>query len=130
MTFWLFMLFYFIWANLFRPDVSVLEVEVADVAIGQTDDIQVVETEVRRLPPPKIPQISYKTLGNDSRLEFLVRHTWDGDWVSHRPAKVSIEGEEEGLNVTIEAPYFGDPPGPDWDPVKPYYGLWNHEGEG
>jgi hypothetical protein len=53
--------------------------------------------------------------------------TWDGRPVDHTPAKIGLAGKGDRLEITITAPYFGDP-APEGDkPGEAFFKLWDYE---
>jgi hypothetical protein len=62
-----------------------------------------------------------------SGLVLAIDATWDGRYVDFDAEGVQLLLEDAGgsLKISVDAPYFGDPPPP--GPPGPTDGLWNHE---
>ncbi|XP_053713517.1 UPF0462 protein C4orf33 homolog isoform X2 [Synchiropus splendidus] len=60
-------------------------------------------------------------------MEFLIRHTWDSDPVTHEPIRVAFSPGEGGLKMQVFAPFFNDPEAPPGQPGQPFPGLWDYE---
>lgn len=63
------------------------------------------------------------------KMEFTVKHTWDGLPVSHEPVTIGLTPDSAGLLMEVSAPFFNDPPAPPGEPGKPFSGLWDYEGK-
>ncbi|NXK64511.1 CD033 protein, partial [Sylvietta virens] len=61
------------------------------------------------------------------KMEFRVKHTWDGLPVSHEPVTIGLRPDNAGLLMEVPAPFFNDPPAPPREPGKPFAGLWDCE---
>ncbi|NXP44723.1 CD033 protein, partial [Heliornis fulica] len=61
------------------------------------------------------------------KMEFAIKHTWDGLPVSHEPVTVVLKSDSEGLLMEVNAPFFNDPPAPLGEPGKPFDQLWDYE---
>ena len=59
---------------------------------------------------------------------YHITQTWDSIPLLHDGIRVTLAQGKEGVDIAIEAPYFGDPPAPDGPPGEPFYGLWDYEG--
>lgn len=60
------------------------------------------------------------------QLQFVIQHTWDGQEIAiSEQVRVSFESVQEGLKVSIEAPFYNDPM-PDAD-AGSCWELWNYE---
>uniref|UniRef100_A0A8V5FYT2 Uncharacterized protein n=1 Tax=Melopsittacus undulatus TaxID=13146 RepID=A0A8V5FYT2_MELUD len=62
------------------------------------------------------------------KMEFTIKHTWDGLPVSHEPATIWLKSDNVGLLMEVSAPLFNDPPAPLGEPGKPFSRLWDYEG--
>uniref|UniRef100_H2ZQC6 Uncharacterized protein n=1 Tax=Ciona savignyi TaxID=51511 RepID=H2ZQC6_CIOSA len=51
---------------------------------------------------------------------------WNGEPIDHDPVKMKLEGLENGVKLTIDAPYFNDP-APKGETGKPLWLLWEYE---
>ena len=58
---------------------------------------------------------------------FCIDKTWDNRPIDHKPACIQLKRVEEGLLLTIEAPYFNKPARPDRG-VDEVFNLWDYEG--
>jgi len=56
-----------------------------------------------------------------------IEHTWDGSPVpSEQWIDVRIARSEVGIEIHVDAPFYGDPPGPSGE-IGPTDRLWEHE---
>ncbi|NXP38621.1 CD033 protein, partial [Leiothrix lutea] len=62
------------------------------------------------------------------KMEFRIKHRWDGLPVSHEPVTIVLRPDNAGLLMEVQAPFFNDPPAPPGEPGKPFGGLWDYEG--
>ncbi|KAK8744164.1 hypothetical protein OTU49_001028, partial [Cherax quadricarinatus] len=60
---------------------------------------------------------------------YSINTTWNGGDLNHAPVQVTLAGSSDlqYLEVTINAPFFNDPPAPPGPPGQPFYGLWDYE---
>ena len=63
----------------------------------------------------------------EGRQTYAVGVTWDGQPIDHPPAKIGLRGDGDSLEITISAPYFGDPAPEGGKPGEAYFKLWDHE---
>uniref|UniRef100_A0A8B9M5D2 Chromosome 4 open reading frame 33 n=1 Tax=Accipiter nisus TaxID=211598 RepID=A0A8B9M5D2_9AVES len=61
------------------------------------------------------------------KMEFTIKHTWDGLPVSHEPVTIGLKSNNAGLLMEVNAPFFDDPPAPLGEPGKPFSRLWDYE---
>ncbi|NWS73450.1 CD033 protein, partial [Crotophaga sulcirostris] len=61
------------------------------------------------------------------KMEFAIKHTWDGLPVSHEPVTIVLKADSTGLIMEVNAPFFNDPPAPPGEPGKPFSRLWDYE---
>ncbi|NWQ75658.1 CD033 protein, partial [Columbina picui] len=61
------------------------------------------------------------------KMEFRIKHTWDGLPVSHEPVTIGLKSDSAGLLMEVSAPFFNDPPAPLGEPGKPCSRLWDYE---
>ncbi|KAM4674173.1 UPF0462 protein C4orf33 homolog isoform 2-T2 [Amazona ochrocephala] len=61
------------------------------------------------------------------KMEFAIKHTWDGLPVNHEPATIWLKSDNVGLLMEVSAPFFNDPPAPLGEPGKPFGRLWDYE---
>ena len=55
--------------------------------------------------------------------------TWDNKTVDHNPVIINLDKNDvDTFKITVNSPYFADPPGPDGSVGEPFFGLWNYEG--
>ncbi|XP_064918169.1 UPF0462 protein C4orf33 homolog isoform X2 [Columba livia] len=73
-------------------------------------------------------QVSLQGLaGGYRKMEFRIKHTWDGLPVSHEPVTIGLKSDNAGLLMEVNAPFFNDPPAPLGEPGKPCSRLWDYE---
>ena len=58
---------------------------------------------------------------------YSVGLTWDGQALDHSPARISLRGVGENLEITVTAPYFGDPAPEGANPGEAFFKLWDYE---
>lgn len=59
-------------------------------------------------------------------MKIAIAQTWDGHPArAHERASIVVAAQEQGLCLTVEAPFHDDPP-PE-APPGPLWGLWEHE---
>ena len=63
----------------------------------------------------------------EGRQSYSIALTWDGQPIDHVPAKISMRGVSGDLEISISAPYFGDPAPEGGKPGETYWQLWEHE---
>lgn len=63
------------------------------------------------------------------KMEFTIKHTWDGLPVSHEPVTIGLKSNNAGLLMEVNAPFFDDPPALLGEPGKPFSRLWDYEGK-
>ncbi|XP_054058618.1 UPF0462 protein C4orf33 homolog isoform X3 [Rissa tridactyla] len=61
------------------------------------------------------------------KMEFTIKHTWDGLPVSHEPVTIVLKSDNAGLLMEVTAPFINDPPAPLGEPGKPFSRLWDYE---
>ena len=61
------------------------------------------------------------------RQSYSISNTWDGKPIDHDPAKISFSGTKDFVEMSINAPYFGDPAPPGGKPGEGYFKLWEYE---
>ncbi|KAG8231324.1 hypothetical protein J437_LFUL011717 [Ladona fulva] len=67
-------------------------------------------------------------LGKDSSgMTYQIKTTWDGLPVDHDPVSVTLVGKEEGVEILVDAPFFGIPGNPGGKPGEPFDKLWEYE---
>jgi hypothetical protein len=59
---------------------------------------------------------------------FCIEKTWDNRPIDHKPACIQLKRVDDGLLLTIEAPYFNKPARPDRG-VDEVFNLWDYEGK-
>jgi hypothetical protein len=60
--------------------------------------------------------------------EYEIKSTWNNQPIDHEPIRIKLERNElNDLNITINAPFFNDPPKPD-KKVGDFFNLWDYEG--
>ncbi|KAF7660834.1 hypothetical protein LDENG_00274300 [Lucifuga dentata] len=60
-------------------------------------------------------------------MEFLIRHTWDSNPVTHDPVRIIFSPGAGGLKMEVFAPFFNDPAAPAGPPGHAFPGLWDYE---
>ena len=61
-------------------------------------------------------------------MEFLIKKTWDNETVQHRPVRIRIEANSNhGLQIEIDAPFFGKPEKPVDKQIGEVFNLWDYE---
>ena len=63
----------------------------------------------------------------EGRQSYSIALTWDGQPIDHAPAKITMRGVSGDLEISISAPYFGDPAPEGGKPGETYWQLWEHE---
>ena len=58
---------------------------------------------------------------------FCIDKTWDDRLIDHKPACIQLKRADDGLLLTIEAPYFNRPAKPDRG-VDEVFNLYDYEG--
>merc|ERR1719150_3301803 len=53
--------------------------------------------------------------------------TWDGKPVDHIPAELTLQGNQNVVEITITAPYFDDPAPEGGKPGEAFFKLWEYE---
>ena len=61
------------------------------------------------------------------RQSYSISNTWDGKPIDHGPAQLSFHGTDNVVEISITAPYFGDPAPPGGKPGEGYFKLWDYE---
>lgn len=61
------------------------------------------------------------------RQSYSISNTWDGKPIDHGPAQLSFRGTANVVEISITAPYFGDPAPPGGNPGEGYFKLWDYE---
>eukprot|EP00092_Neocalanus_flemingeri_P007627 GFUD01008231.1.p1 GENE.GFUD01008231.1~~GFUD01008231.1.p1 ORF type:complete len:1056 (+),score=227.00 GFUD01008231.1:78-3170(+) len=61
------------------------------------------------------------------RQSYSISNTWDGKPIDHGPAQLSFRGTKDVVEISITAPYFGDPAPPGGKPGEAYFKLWDYE---
>merc|ERR1719370_2255796 len=59
--------------------------------------------------------------------KFSILGTWDGKPIDHGPAQLSLRGTDNVVEISITAPYFGDPAPPGGKPGEAFFKLWEYE---
>ncbi|XP_046394910.1 uncharacterized protein LOC124162420 isoform X2 [Ischnura elegans] len=69
------------------------------------------------------------TLSTETReLTYQIQTTWDDRPVDHEPVIITLAGKgSEGVEIKVDAPFFGVPGNPGGEPGKPFDKLWEHE---
>jgi hypothetical protein len=62
-------------------------------------------------------------------MEFSIKTQWDGKFIDHPEAIIHLASTEAGMKMSVDAPFFNDPPSPGPTSGEPFYGLWNYEGQ-
>ncbi|KAK2193054.1 hypothetical protein NP493_17g00019 [Ridgeia piscesae] len=60
-------------------------------------------------------------------MEFAIRTKWNSEFVDHEPITVALSSTQDGVRVTITAPFFNSPPAPGGKPGEPFPQLWDYE---
>ena len=58
--------------------------------------------------------------------------TWDNQTIDHadNPVVISFDKNDvDTFKITVNAPFYNDPSGPNGYIGEPFYGLWNYEGK-
>ncbi|XP_071609965.1 UPF0462 protein C4orf33 homolog isoform X1 [Heliangelus exortis] len=82
------------------------------------------ETAGARGPAPLTQRFTFLSC---TKMEFAIKHTWDGLPVSHEPVRIVLKPDNSGLIMEVSAPFFNDPPAPLGEPGKPFNRLWDYE---
>ena len=62
-------------------------------------------------------------------LEYSIVTTWDDQPVDHDPVNITLENvDDHSFKLSVNAPFFNDPPNPGGQVGEPLYGLWEYEG--
>ena len=61
-------------------------------------------------------------------MELVIQSTWDGDSITHEPVYFSVSPKDDGLHITMSAPFFNDPGNPGGLAGHPFDRLWEFEG--
>ena len=61
-------------------------------------------------------------------MEFLIDRRWDGKTLQHEPVQLHFETIKSGLQLIVDAPFFGNNPVPPSKSGHPCANLWDYEG--
>jgi hypothetical protein len=68
---------------------------------------------------------------NRSAEEYRILTTWDNKTIDHadRPVVIQLDRiDASSFKISVDAPFFNDPPNPAGEVGDPFYGLWDYEG--
>lgn len=127
MQFFIFILFYFLRYSFFRQaadNVKDSETETNGIGTNMTNNF----TETTMNETNKMEEnltMSCPDMGLCYEIEF----TWDSEPITHTPIQVTLQSADQGLNVSVNATFFDDPPPPNSTEGQSYNGLWDYEGK-
>ncbi|XP_042233602.1 uncharacterized protein LOC121873859 isoform X3 [Homarus americanus] len=60
---------------------------------------------------------------------YTITTTWNGGAIDHKPVQLTLSpsSDQQYLELSIDAPFFNDPPSPPGPAGQAFYGLWNYE---
>ena len=63
--------------------------------------------------------------------EYRILTTWNNQTIDHadRPVVIQLDrNDASSFKISVDAPFFNNPPKPPGEAGDPFYGLWDYEG--